>query len=444
MELYNEDYRNTTKKSKMPIIIGVSITVLILIMILLIFLIIYLGKMVTKITLNGVDASELEKIFYIDETTEEKKLYIPIRRIAQYFEYEDYRGDYKYKSEDENKCYVKNENEIAMFTLDSNKLIRTRGDSDYEYVDLDENVVKMNGELYTTIDGIKKAFNVEFLYSPEKREIEIYTMDYLINFYTTSITTTTELIEYSNEFTDQKAIFQDMLVIKQNNQYGVIQASTGAPLLEVKYDSVKYLPNTNDFLVSSNNKYGIISKDTTVKVKLNYDEIKIMDNVSGLYMIKQKNLYGVVDINGNIIIQPEYQQIGINIDSFAQNGIENKYIILDELIPIKNNNLWAFFNLKGEQITEFEYTGIGCSSSKVASSYPVLAIPSYRMIVVEKDKLYNLMRTDGTVFVENTFVFDSIYLRTDNATGQNTFYMTFNGNTINVEEYLAGVEKNPT
>jgi len=437
MELYNEDYLNNKKKSKIPMMIGISIGILIILMIVIIYLIVYLRGTVTKITLDQADASELENLFYTDENG---KLYIPIRKIAKYFEYEDYRGDYKYKSEDENKCYVKNEYETAMFTAESNRLIKTRGNSDYEYIDLDEKVIEKDGELYTTIDGIKKAFNVEFMHDTEKRTIDIYTMNYLITYYATAL----QIQNYSTDFSDQKAVFEGMLVINQNGQYGVVEIGTGNPVLEMKYDGISYLPNTKDFLIKSNNKYGIVSKDTTVILKTTYDDIKIMDNENGLYLVKQNNLYGIADTKGNVILNPEYQQIGIDISSYSQNGVESGYILADELIPIRNNNLWAFFNIKGEQITDFEYTEIGCKKTKVANSYPVLVIPSYKMVVVAKDNLYNLMRRDGTEFIENAFVFDSLYLRTDNTTNTNTFYMTFNGETRDVEEYLRKVEKNPT
>ena len=433
MELYEERYNETTKKSKIPMIIGISIIVLIIITVLLIYGIIYLKSTVTKITLDGADASDLEEIFYIEESGNSSELYIPIRKIAKYFGYQDFRGDYKYKSEDESKCYVKNEYETAMFTLDSNTIVKTRGDSDYEYVDLDQKVFEKDGELYTTIDGVKKAFNVEFLYEPQKRNIEIYTMDYLVNFYATHL----KLTEYEAEFSDKKAIFENMLIIQENGLYGVAKASTGESILETKYDLIKYLPNTQDFLVRTNGKYGILSKEAEVKVKSVYDEIKIMDNENGLYLVKQNNLYGVVDVNGNVIIEPEYQQIGINnMSSFAQNGIESQYILLNELIPIKSNNLWALFNINGEQVTEFEFTSLGCIASKVANSYPVLVVPSYKIIVVAKNNFYNLISTSGQKMIP-TYVLDSVYMRTNSSTGENSFYMTFNGQTQNIEERLA-------
>ena len=106
--------------------------------------------------------------------------------------------------------------------------------------------------------------------------------------------------------------------------------------------------------------------------------------------------------------------------------------------------MWGFFDITGKKIKDFEYTSLGCTTSKVSNSYPVLVIPSYKMVVVAKGNLYNLMRMDGSEFIDNNFVFDSIYMRSNSSTGENTFFMTYNGETRNIEEYLARVEKNPT
>jgi len=139
MELYEEV--DNKKKSKLPMIIGISLTVLIILIIVIIGTIIYLKQSVMQITVNGQNKNEIEKLLYIPED-DNTKLYIPIRAIAKYLNYNDFRGDYKIKSEDSTKCYVKNENEIAMFTKDSDTLVKTRGDSDYEYVKLEEKVLE--------------------------------------------------------------------------------------------------------------------------------------------------------------------------------------------------------------------------------------------------------------------------------------------------------------
>ena len=437
MELYDEEDL-IEKKSKLPMIIGICIGVLVLTTIIIIFGIVYLKGTVTTINIDGKKTSEIEKIFYIEENENGLELYIPIRKIASFLNYKDYSGDYKNKSEDKTRCHVKNENEISMFMLDSNILIKTRGNSDYEYIELQEKVFEKDGELYTTVEGVEKAFNVLFECSEDKKKINIYTMDYLIQYYATNKLKTED---YSEEFSDKKAIFENMMIIGKDKLYGVVNASTGESILESKYEEIKYLPITSEFLVKNNGKYGIVSKDASIKVRIVYDEIKIMDNQNGLYLVKQNNLYGVINQEGKVLIDPEYKEIGINIEKYSQNGVENQYVLLDEIIPVKNvQGLWGFFDIKGEKIREFEFTGVGCSSVQSSSAYPAVVMPSYKVVVVQKDKKYNIITTTGEDLIPS-YILDSVFIKTNTETGENKFYMTYNNNsnTKSVEEYLASI-----
>ena len=437
MELYQET--ENMKKSKLPMIIGICLAILIVIIIAIIVAIVYLNGSVMKITINGQKNNNIEKMLYIPED-DVNKVYIPIRAIAKYFNYEDYRGDYKIKSEDSSKCYVKNENEIAMFTKDSDRLVDSRGDSDYEYITLDEKVFEKDGELYTTPDGIEKAFNVLFQVDINKKKINIFTMDYLNQYYATRLKIDGETEELTEEYADKKAIFKNMIIVIKNKQYGVVNAETGEAVLENKYEEIKYLPATSDFLVKSNGKYGVLGSDASVKVRVTYDDIKIMDNQNGLYLVKQNNLYGVVDTKGKVIMNPEYNQIGVDINKYANSGIENPYVLLDEIIPVKNSGgLWAIFNKKGEKIRDFEFSNIGSgtsSSTQSANNYPAIVIPSYKIIIVEKDKHYNLMTTNGEELVPS-YVLENVYIKNNTETGENNYYMSYNNKVMSVEEWLA-------
>ena len=441
MELYEEV--ENRKKSKIPMIIGICIGILIIIIVSIIGTIIYLQSTVLTIKLDNQINHDIEKILYITGDENSQQIYIPIREIAKYFNYEDYRGDYISKSEDTTKCYVKSENEIAMFTKDSNILVKINGNSDYEYINLKEKVFEKDGELYTSIEGIEQAFNILFEYDLQKNKINIYTMEYLYQAYATAlgITGSEETGTVSELFSDKKAIFQDMIIIIKNNQYGVISASTGNLLLETKYEDIKYLPTTSDFLVKSNGKYGILGKDVSIKIKMIYDEIKTMDNQNELYLVKKNNLYGVVDKSGKTIIEPIYPQIGIDISKYQQNGIQNQYVLLDEIIPIKNSDgLWGIFNTKGEKIKDFEFSELGCNSVKEASAFPALVIPAYKIIIVKKDDHYNLMTTSGEVLI-SSYVLNSVYIKLNVETGENRFYMSYNNNdkVINIEDWLASI-----
>ena len=434
MELFEE--KKEQRKSNAPTIIWACIAILVVITVIVIAGIIYLKGTIITITIDGVKNTEIESILYRKTTEEGEQLYIPILKMAKYLGYEGFNGDYQIKSEDKTKCYVTNENETAMFSLDSDILVKTTDNSENEYIELDESVFEMNGELYTSLEGIQKAFNVLFYTDSDFKNINIYTMNYLVEFYATNM----KIEKYSTKFVDQKAILEDMLVVEENGKYGVLDISKSQKtyLLEAKYESVEFLPVTTDFLVKSNGKYGVVAKDTTTIIKTVYDEIKSMDNQNGLYLVKQNGAYGVLDIQGNVVIEPEYKQIGIdNVKQYAQNGVENKYVLLNEIIPIKNDeDLWAFFNIKGAKITDFKYTGIGCQTTTVANSYPVVVIPSYKLIVVANDKKYDFVTLNGEEMIGRNII-DSVYLKTDSSTGENQFYMMNNSKSVDIGKWLS-------
>jgi len=439
MELYDENLEE--KKSKIPTILGISIVVLIILTILIVAGIIYLKNSIRIIQIDGVRNNDIEKILYIQESEEGMEIYFPIVKTAQYLGYEGFLGDYKYKSEDNTKCHVKelNGNETAMFKNETDVLVKITSSSEIQYITLDKPVLEKDGELYTTKEGIEKAFNVLIDSDENFKNINIYSMDYLVTYYTTRL----KIEKYSTKFADKKAIFEDMIIIQEDDQYGVRYATTGKAVLETKYEEIRYLPTTTDFIVKFNGKYGIVTKDKVEKARAVYDEIKTMDNENGLYLIKQNNAYGVMNTNGEIIIQPEYKQIGVNnISQYAQNGVENAYVLLNEIIPIMDSqNLWGFFNIKGEKITEFKYTGLGCTSSTVTNSYPILVVPSSKIIVVAKDKYYSLVTSSGEQLIPDN-ILNSVYLKLNAETGENQFFMTYNKNekVINIEEWLAKIE----
>ena len=78
------------------------------------------GKSVTSKTIMGIlpanaIISDGQVIF------EGEDVYVPIRDFASYVGYSSYNGDYKQYVEDTTKCYVQSTNEVASFSLNSNK-----------------------------------------------------------------------------------------------------------------------------------------------------------------------------------------------------------------------------------------------------------------------------------------------------------------------------------
>lgn len=441
MKLYYEEEKNK-KKSKAPIFIGISIILLILLTAIVIYAIMYIKTSVLKVKIDGVSRNEFGKLIQIETSeTNETEIYFPIRKIAGYFGYTDYAGDYSTKSEDSTKCYVDNDEEIALFTLSSDVIIISRDGFPTEEITIDKKIFEKNNELYTTENGIEQAFNIVFDYNQTTNTINIYTLDYLIANYAQQYSLDIE--NCSKEFCDKKAILKGLLIVMNDatRKYGVIDVTTGKYILEEKYDSITYLPYSSQFLIQSNGKYGIMDRSGKVKLKVSYDEIDIADNELGLYVVKENNLYGIVNSKGEVLIPSDFQQIGVNAEAFEQNRIDNQYILVNELIPLKYNNLWGFYNTKGEKISDFIFTDIGCKNSRITNTYSAIEIPSLNIVVVQTSKdSYNLMNRKGEIRI-NTGL-NSVYLKTDASTGKNSYYMTYGGTsekTLNIEEYFASM-----
>ena len=446
MELFDEDFKvnEKTDNKKSTTIILVLIIFLIIMVLVVVGVILYIKQTTLSVKLNGETSNTIKNMIEIDENNKQK-VYVPIRQVARSLGYNDYNGSYTTKSEETNQCYVECENEVAMFTLGSKTIYKTltNQEADFEYFNIDEPVKASNGELYTTIDGIEKAFNVSWNYDVENNKMNIFTMPYLINYYAQNV------VNYgydivSENFQNQKAILDDMLIVekgKENNnkKVAVLDVSSGdaKTLLEPKYTDIEYLQHTKDFLVTADNKKGIISSNKQTKVKLQYDDIKLMDYDKKLYAVEVSGKYGVINFNGEKIINADFSEIGIDISNFKENDIRSKYIIANSLIPVKKDKDWGFFDVNGNQVTNFKYDKIGyiTSNNKAGSGYSLLSVPDYNVIVVGKDKKYTVITTKGEEIWG--LVFDSIYLSIYG--GQTSYKLEYDSKEYDLIQQLDGL-----
>ena len=436
----NEELFKPKKKIKIKAstVILVVIIILILACFLVLGLIANLKDSILKITLDGKDANNLKSIFIIQE---DYKIYIPIRKMGEYLKYETYNGDYVTLSEENNKCYIVNAEELVSFTLDSNVITKLIGEEN-EQIRISEPITQINGELCVTLDGAQDAFNFKYELNKNKNEISIQTLSYLYTSYANYYLSKGYIAIEEEIFSNKMAIFDNLLIVKApNEKYGVIEVTSGEYILETKYESIKYLIQTSDFLVSSNNKMGIIAKDKSTKLSLSYDSIERITNKKDIfYVVGNANSYGLLDVNGKVIIYPEYSSIGIgDISDYSKNGVTNRYIFYDKIIPVCYNNKWALFNINGERITDFIYDEFGCHS-KNNNTYGVLQIQDYNLIVVRQGEKYDLIMLDGTALFKN-FILDSVYIMI--TSGKTNYYIQYGNRNIELLDFLEqnGVKK---
>lgn len=114
--------KKVTKKNNKNLskIILIAIIVVAILIVVIICVNIGLKGNTLKVTLNGTTNSKIKDMLIF----EGEKVYIPIRQISEELSYKSYNGDYTNKSEDKNKCYVESEQEVATFTLGSDKIYK--------------------------------------------------------------------------------------------------------------------------------------------------------------------------------------------------------------------------------------------------------------------------------------------------------------------------------
>lgn len=421
------------KAKKWMKIIGAILVLLFFVCIGLVVFMYYWDLTQLKITIDGKANTNLKDILIIQED----KIYVPIRGFAKFVGYESYSGDYKQYAEDETKCYIKSNNEIVSFTMNSDKIYKLLSDSnDYEYFTINEPVKLVNGTLYTTTEGVEKAFNISFDYSQEKNQITIYTLPYLVNYYSAQFEDSA-IAGDKSDFSNQKALLDNRLIVKNEENYYGVSDLLGNEVLGKKYTSIKYIESTKEFIVTTaEGKMGIMSYDATTKISPEYDQIKQIDKDVGLYLVTNGNKQGVINNAGSIIIYLEYDQIGVDANRFNSNNIKNQYLLYDNCIPVRKDNLWGIFDKNGRQILPIEYEDLGCSvgvgNSTTQNTNNILLLPEYKGIVVKKDNLYGMKDFEGKDLLP--IALKSIYSTISG--GKEIYYMVYGEQVMNVITYI--------
>lgn len=434
MNLIDESFEPTKKDNSKKIarIILIIISILIIAIIAIFAALVYIQDNTLKLYVDGNVNEKVKQMMIIED---DGTIYFPIKDVASYLGYQSYNGEYTDKSEEASKCYIENDNEIANFTLNSNKIYKltlSNNDANYDYYYAKKPVKAINGKLYITSDALENAFNVSFTYNGDKKRVYIYTMPYLISSYESRV------LDYgyekiSDNYTNEKSILNGMLIVTKNQDktYAVIDTK-GNTIIEPKYDNIEYLPNSGDFLVQSNNKVGIISAKKETKIQLLYDSLELVDSDSGLYIAKRDNKYGVIDSKGNIKVYIEYDEIGIDNSKFEQNNIKNKYLLDNGMIPARKDKYWGAFDKNGKVVLDFEYDSFGYIASSNKDAINLLLIPNYNMMVVCQNKKYALVNSAGKIIIQP--ILDDVYMTINS--GKKYYYMNFNDKKINIEEFL--------
>lgn len=436
----NASKDNKNSKTKKYVLIGLIVSVVLLFLILT--LLIVFSSMKPQKLMLSIDGQTKE---FAQDTFvfEEEKVYVSLKDIANLVGYRYYDGGYKEFTQDKTICYLECDDEIVVYESKKDKISKTLNNDKIQYSEFNISApVKMiNNKLYVVSSGLSIGCNLSFLYKQDTNQITINTLSNLYNTYSARV----EEGKYINvtgldeNFINKKAILYGMLVVNSNikgqTKYGVISLDGEKTYLDIKYNDMKFIENLQEFIVKGETKYGVMAKNGAQKIKIDYDEIKLFDNINNLYYVQKNGKKGILDVDGEALGQNlyvEYDEIGVDASLFKSNNIQNSMELFNKCIPVKKGEKWGVFDISGELISNFNWDSLGYVDAQKSSENILLINGIIEGIIVCRDGKYGIIDSEGNLLVGP--VFDKIYSETE--AGEERYYIQF-GNTITeLDDYL--------
>ena len=411
----------------------------------------------------------------ISVTTPDGKVYYNIETVTQLAGYKYNNGAYGEEvDETKDKCYIDNGGEYVTYLLDSNEITKNIKNAkqyteelkipysnkkynststtensvelDKESFTLEQPVIQFEDVLYASEEAIDKGFNMRIV--KQGTTITLQTLEDLTSAYTSSLSKSGYTL--TTNFKNQRALSDGYAVVGKDKEYGVVDLATKKEIISLKYDSVEYVQSIGEFIVSSNSNYGMQKPGLeTPTIKLEYENIELLDAKKKLYIVEKNGKYGVINSEGNDIIPTEYDQIGLtSVSAYKSQGEKDKYIIGGDCIPVKRNGSYGLYSTDGTLLASTRFSEIGCEKPnniiKNTSAMPTLTIPLsdtvtgivFAMKNAAGTTVYGIITTNGTV-VLNAY-YTAIYYMQRN--GNITYYFnkpSNNNELLTLKELLA-------
>ena len=320
--------------------------------------------------------------------------YINIEEFAKLVGYEYHKGEYKSFSNEEDKCYVIGKDETATFYLNENKINKMPVDSNLNE-EYREHLVKypakiINNKMYGTKESIGIAFNSSV--SVSEKSVIIITLNHLVKIDNANAIKLGYTDITDQTFENKKALLYDRLIVKKKEgMYKIVNRQNTQEIVPDKYTDIQFSESEQQFFVTNSlGKVGVLDINGNVKIEPIYDSISILDEEQKLYIVEKEAKFGILKNGDTEIITPKYDAIGC------------------DLTTIKINETEKTVN-------------------------PVVTIEECEGIVVKKDGKYGVIDIEENIIVP--IQVDSIYsLKNDE--NELEYFMLYNGEELNIIKML--------
>ena len=206
----------------------------------------------------------------------------------------------------------------------------------------------------------------------------------------------TDILSY-NQVNDKYAI-----VIDKNNNYNIVD-NAGNKKLNENYTYIEYL-NNDEFIVTINGKTGIVNGEGNTIIEVNYNAIQQIDDTNALQAVDSKNnRTDIIDKDmqihegiENAYISKETNYIKLYSETDVKYyNLDGKEITYKEIAPNnsiyadKKDGKWGLVDANGNVVVNYEYDMVTEQNGNVAG--------------VKKDGKWQIVDTKGQLVSDNSY-----------------------------------------
>ena len=282
----------------------------------------------------------------------------------------------------------------------------------------------------------------------EEYRIRFYTLKYMLDIAQKTMTGK-GLVEIDKYYENLKALNYGYIVVGnstsadvESTEYGVLNLLNGEVVISTKYENITFVENSKEFYITAaNGTVGILdNKGGTVIAPSEFEKISLLDAENKLYLVEKNKEYGVLNKKGEILIYAEYDEIGIDVEDFVKEEVDNEALFFEKCIPVKKDEKYGLYDIYGKRLLDPVYDGLGYKTPEKTTSsgseQSCLLIPSYvgiNGIVVNYDDKFGIFDVNEGALILPT-VFDKIY--SIKKEGERSYYISYNGMELELSQYL--------
>ena len=323
--------------------------------------------------------------------SENGETYIAAEEFSNIIGYRYRKGSYgAFSQNEDNAAYMQNDYEVASFSAGSNVLKKyidvdsgldpnstgitvLSPDGYSETTTLSLDIIEENGIIYLPVKCLPDICNT--LATFKGNHLYVYTLPHLI------LIAQSKAVEYkydtiSGDYENLRALPYGMMVVMDNDNYGVVGLYNKDDYnIPDQYDKIVFNQNVKEFLVTRGNKVGILDAEgkSVIDIDKNYEEISVLSDRLGLYLVSEDEHKGVLNRDGKEIVYPEFDSVGITeelIDKYKIKTDDIIYIPYDTMIIARDGVKYGVYDIEDGLKLQPTYSGVGCDPQEIYSNLP--------------------------------------------------------------------------